>query len=101
LNLAKKAEDSSFDPQHLTHPAERALLSAIEERRERYHSLMEQARYEECCELAGEIIPLVESLFDSVMIMADDPLLRAARLGLLRECVTILGCLGDLSLLVD
>jgi len=35
------------------------------------------------------------------MIMVEDEQLRTARLGLLRDCVKTLGCLGDLTLLAQ
>ncbi|MBM4369645.1 MAG: hypothetical protein FJ102_25775 [Deltaproteobacteria bacterium] len=41
--------------------------------------------------------PLVDTYFDSVMVMADDPADRAARLGLLRVLVARFASLADFS----
>jgi len=55
--------------------------------------------FAEAYKLAGELVPLIEDLFQAVMIMVEDADLRVARLALLRQCVEMLGCLGDLSVL--
>lgn len=49
---------------------------------------------------AAKIVPHIEKLFDSVMIMVEEENLRRARLGLLGQCVEVLSCLGELSVLV-
>lgn len=99
FNLTKKEKPQGLDTRVLVDPTEIALAEAIGIRRERFDSLIAAANYELAYELASELVPLIESLFLAVMIMVEDAELRKARLALLGQCVEILGCLGDLSLL--
>jgi glycyl-tRNA synthetase beta chain len=99
LNLSKKAESQPLDPGVLVDPAEIALSEAISIRRERFDSLIQMGEYEKAYNVASELVPLIEALFLAVMIMVEDEKLKQARLALLSECVEILGCIGDLSLL--
>ena len=79
-------------------PAEIALSEGIGVRRERFDNLVGAGKYDGAYELAAELVPMVETLFQAVMIMVEDEALRLARLALLGQCVEMLGCLGDLSL---
>lgn len=99
LNLSKKAEPQPLDPKVLVDPAEIALSEAISIRRERFDNLVQMGEYEKAYNVANELVPLIEALFLAVMIMVDDEKLKQARLALLGECVEILGCIGELSLL--
>ena len=49
--------------------------------------------------LAEELVSHIEALFQAVMIMAEDEALKRNRLALLGQCVVMLGCLGDISVL--
>ncbi|NMA68454.1 MAG: glycine--tRNA ligase subunit beta, partial [Desulfitobacterium sp.] len=99
LNLSKKAESPKLNPQVLVEPQEKALAEALAQRKENHTNLIKEGKYLEAYELASQLIPLIEELFDAVMIMVDDEELKNARLALLSECVTVLGCIGELSLL--
>lgn len=99
LNLTKKEKPLFLDEKHLVDPAEIALAEAIGIRRERFDNLVSAGHYEQAYSLASELIPLIEQLFLAVMIMVDDAELKNARLALLGQCVELLGCLGDLSVL--
>lgn len=99
LNLSKKAEPQPLDPKVLVDPAEIALSEAISLRRERFDHLIAMGEYEKAYHLASELVPLIEALFAAVMIMVEDEKLKQARLALLSECVEILGCIGELSIL--
>ncbi|WP_206812050.1 glycine--tRNA ligase subunit beta [Paradesulfitobacterium ferrireducens] len=98
-NLSKKAELKGFDEKVLEDPAEIKLAEELFLRRERFDNLLEAAEYEQAYKVAAELVPSIEKLFLAVMIMVEDENLRAARLALLGQCVEMLGCLGDLSLL--
>lgn len=99
MNLSKKAEPQSLDTLVLVDPAEIALSEAISLRRERFDNLVQMGEYEKAYNVANELVPLIEALFVAVMIMVEDENLKQARLALLGECVEILGCVGELSLL--
>lgn len=99
MNLSKKAEPQPLDTKVLVDPAEIALSEAISLRRERFDNLVQMGEYEKAYNVANELVPLIEALFIAVMIMVEDENLKQARLALLGECVEILGCIGELSLL--
>lgn len=99
LNLSKKADPQPLDTQVLIDPAEIALSEAIALRRERFDSLVTMGEYEKAYNVALELVPMIEALFEAVMIMVEDEKLKQARLALLSECVEILGCIGELSIL--
>lgn len=99
LNLSKKAETQALNPKDLVDPAEIALAEAISLREERFDNLVTMGEYSQAYHVASELVPFIENLFQAVMIMVEDEKLKQARLALLSECVEMLGCLGDLSLL--
>lgn len=69
---------AGFDPELLTEPAERALITAVAETGTETAS--DVGTY------AGRSVVLVDPVnrfFDDILVMAEDPALRAARLGLL------------------
>ncbi|CAA7603463.1 glycine-tRNA ligase [Acididesulfobacillus acetoxydans] len=101
LNLSKKEKPQVADAKRLVDPSEIALSEGIGVRRERFDNLVEAEKYGAAYELAAELVPMIEALFDAVMIMAEDEDLRKARLALLGQCVEMLGCLGDLSRLTE
>lgn len=99
LNLSKKAETQVLNPKDLVDPSEIALSEAISLRKERFDNLVIMGEYDKSYHVASELVPFIEDLFQAVMIMVEDEKLKQARLALLSECVEMLGCLGDLSLL--
>ncbi|MFZ3130071.1 MAG: glycine--tRNA ligase subunit beta [Desulfosporosinus sp.] len=99
FNLTKKEPPQALNPSLLAEATEIALANGISLRRERFNRTISMGDFAEGYKLAGELVPLIEALFQAVMIMAEDADLRAARLALLRQCVEMLGCLGDLGVL--
>ncbi len=99
-NLIKKQPPQALNTKVLVDPAEIALAEAIALRRERFDSLVAGGDFAGAHRVAAEIVPLIEKLFAAVMIMVEEEALKKARLALLGQCVEMLGCLGDLSLLV-
>jgi glycyl-tRNA synthetase beta chain len=93
-NILRKAADpipDMPDGQRIEHDAERALLHVIIGARVRVPKLCEARMYEQALtELAGFEQPLA-AFFEGVMVMADDAVLRANRLALLKAA-------GDLCL---
>lgn len=99
LNLSKKAAPQALNTKDLVDPAEIALAEAITLRKERFDNLVMMGDYDQAYQIASELVPFIEKLFEAVMIMVEDEKLKQARLALLSECVEMLGCLGDLSAL--
>jgi len=99
VNLSKKAEDAKWNAEDLVDASEKDLAKALADKSPKVFAACQQLAFAEAYAVASELVPFIEKLFDSVMIMVEDEKLRTARLGLLRDCVQTLGCLGDLTLL--
>jgi len=99
VNLSKKADGADWQPADLQDSTEKELAEMLEAKTPLIRAAVDATDYSRAYALAGELVPLIEKLFDSVMIMVEDKKLRQARLGLLQKCVQALGCLGDLTLL--
>jgi glycyl-tRNA synthetase len=67
----------SYDPQSLTEPAEIRLHEAVSRVR-----LREDATLRDLVAAAGDLPDAVDAFFDDVLVMADDPGVRARRLAL-------------------
>ncbi|NLP43602.1 MAG: glycine--tRNA ligase subunit beta [Peptococcaceae bacterium] len=99
VNLSKKTENAKWNAEDLVDDSEKVLANALAEKSQEVTEACQRLAFSEAYAIASELIPLIERLFDSVMIMVEDEKLRIARLGLLRDCVKTLGFLGDLTLL--
>lgn len=99
LNLTKKESPQVLNPALLVDATEIALENAIALRRARFDQTLERGNYVMAYSLAEELVPHIEALFQAVMIMVEDEALKRNRLALLGECVEMLGCLGNLSVL--
>ncbi|AFM42858.1 glycyl-tRNA synthetase beta chain [Desulfosporosinus acidiphilus SJ4] len=99
FNLTKKEPEQVLKANLLVDETELALEKGIALRRERFAQVLAEGVFEEAYQLAGELVPLIEGLFQAVMIMVEDVDLKNNRLALLGECVKMLGCLGELSIL--
>ena len=99
LNLTKKETPQVLDPSLLVDATEIALENAISLRIERFEQTLASGNYMMAYSLAEELVSHIEALFQAVMIMAEDEALKRNRLALLGQCVVMLGCLGDISVL--
>ncbi|HBV86107.1 MAG TPA: glycine--tRNA ligase subunit beta [Desulfosporosinus sp.] len=98
-NLTKKEPNLELNPALLVDATEIALAEGISSRRQRFEEMIGAGNYEAAYDLAWELVPQIEALFQAVMIMVEDEGLKRARLALLSQCVKMLGCLGELSVL--
>ena len=71
---------AAYDPAQLKEPAEVALHEAVQSVRSELDDRADLTRF---TAVAGRLTAPVHAFFDDVLVMADDPALRAARLGLL------------------
>ena len=78
----------------LTEPSEQALAAALAELGPRIAAAADPTA---ALAVAAELAPAVDALFDDVMVLADDPAVRANRVRLLQDVVAAHRPLGDLT----
>lgn len=99
-NILRKAEQdipARVDPSLLQHSAERRLATELEGLREEVEGLLAARRYEAALRRLATLRPHVDAFFDGVMVMADNPAVRANRLALLAALERLFGETADLS----
>jgi glycyl-tRNA synthetase beta chain len=109
-NIVRQAEEkgevfssSSKDGRffiELVQPEEKALISAFEEVARKVNDLRAKRDYRAALETVATLRPAVDTFFDKVMVMAPDPKLRAARLGMIRQVREGLAGIADFSEIV-
>ena len=85
-NILKKSGGQAnprVDPRLLSDPAERQLAAALDELRVEIEGTIAGRRYGDAMKRLATLRPVVDAFFDRVMVMADDPAIRANRLALL------------------
>ncbi|MBE0618565.1 MAG: glycine--tRNA ligase subunit beta, partial [Proteobacteria bacterium] len=82
-NILKGQEAGRIDPALLREDAERGLWEAYGRVREAMESAVARRAYDEFLDRAAELKAAVDAFFDAVMVMAEDPAVRANRLALL------------------
>ena len=101
-NIAKNLDPSTKDlGGRLTEPAEKALDAEVDRLQPLIESTVSSgAGYRQAFGEAAKAGPAVAKFFDDVMVMADDPKLRDARLRLLRRLEGLILRLADVSEIV-
>jgi glycyl-tRNA synthetase len=79
-------------PEALTEPAEQALYAAYQQA-----AGQPVGTVDEFFAVLLPMIPAISAFFESVMVMADDPVRRANRLGLLQRLAALAAGLADFS----
>jgi glycyl-tRNA synthetase beta chain len=103
VNLDAGAErgDAGADRAALTEPAETALLAEIDERQPAIDAAVRAGQgYRQAFAEAAKLGPAVAKFFDDVLVMADDPRLRHARLRLMKRLESLILQLADVSEIV-
>jgi glycyl-tRNA synthetase beta chain len=103
-NILKKAEGEvlpTIDAGLLKEPAEAALAAALAEVGPAADRLFELHDYEAALKALAALRTPVDAFFDGVMVNADDPALRANRLGLLASLHVAMNRVADLSRLAS
>ncbi len=100
--LAKQTDTAALqlDPALLREAAEKTLAAAVADKAAGVAPLFAGARYTEALESLAELREPVDRFFDEVMVMAEDPALRANRLALLHQLRQLFLEVADISLLV-
>ena len=104
-NIARELKDGSSSDEPfetvLTEPAERALLDELESRRSTIDRAVETGTgFREAFAEAAKIGPAVDCFFNEVFVMAEDPVLRKARLRLMQQVEQVILQLADVSEIV-
>ena len=101
--LRKQGDDAVLDgawkEELLAEPQDKDLARALIELADRFEALWREDRFDELLTLMDDVRPTVDAFFDGVMVMAEDPALRANRLNLLKALLDRMGRLADFSAL--
>ncbi len=104
-NILKKAEGdvphrhapASVDPALLVEPAERALAEAVEAAYAETGHALAHGDYVDALAHLARLRPQVDAFFDTVMVNAEDPAVRANRLALLQRLADRLGSVAAIE----
>lgn len=103
-NILKKVEgtvDASINESLLQEAAEKSLASALATIKPKADSLFESGDYTGSLQALAALKAPVDDFFDNVMVNADDPALKANRLGLLATLQLAMNRVADLSKLAS
>lgn len=95
----EEARQNAVSAELLSEPAEKQLLSRLQQQSEAVAPLFEAGNYREGLTRLAGLRDDVDRFFDEVMVMVDDPSLRANRLRLLRDLRELFLQAADISLL--
>ncbi|WP_310447982.1 glycine--tRNA ligase subunit beta [Thiobacillus sp.] len=99
-NILKKVEGgipTAIDPARFVEPAEMALADALEQIKPQADAAFEAGDYTGSLTALAALKAPVDAFFDSVMVNADDPALKANRLALLNQLHQTMNRVADLS----
>jgi glycyl-tRNA synthetase beta chain len=99
-NILKKADGEvgeSADPARFIDEAEKALFNALAEIAPQADAAFESGDYTASLQKLAALKTPVDAFFDTVMVNADDPALRANRLALLNQLHQTMNRVADLS----
>jgi len=97
-NIQEKAPAAAgalVDPARLTEPAERALLAELERVEGEAAEARARRDYPAILRAVATLKPAVDAFFEGVMVMAEDPAVRANRLALMRRVASLFTDLAD------
>ena len=98
-NILKKSDSalSVVDPALFIEPAEKALAMVVEKVRPDIQSRFSARDYAGTLKVLAQTREPVDLFFNEVMVMAEDPVLRANRISLLRELHGLMNQVADIS----
>lgn len=102
-NLLKRAENglSEVDIGKLTEPAEKALADTIARLKPQAQAQLASGDFTASLATMAQARDSVDAFFNDVMVMADDPGIRANRLALLNELHQVMNQVADISRLAQ
>ncbi len=106
-NILRQASETSrevaarVDASVLVDDAEKELAAQVPRTAEQVESLRAARRYEEALLEVAKLRPAIDKFFDKVMVMVDDPRVRANRLALLQTLLKEFSTIADFSEIVS
>ena len=97
MNITTDREGETVDPALFREPAERALHEAAGVFRRQLEENLPAHRIRESFEAMLPVSDVLENFFIDVLVMADDPAIRANRIALLKDLGREFLALADLS----
>lgn len=101
-NILRKIEggvSDVIDPAALVEPAEERLAEALQGAEAASHAALAQRDYVTALKHLAQLREPIDTFFDALMVMADDPRVRANRLALLKRIADRFLSVADISLL--
>jgi len=95
LNISKDHSNDTFDRAVLVETAEHALADAADGAAAAVDTAVLTLDFDAALAQAVGLKPAIDAFFDAVMVNADDPALRAARLGLVRRVANLFLAVAD------
>jgi glycyl-tRNA synthetase beta chain len=98
-NILRKAEGTLPEPEFalLQEPAEKALFAAVTGLAPKVGALVADEAYADALKLLAGVRQAVDTFFDEVMVMAEEPVTRRNRLGLLAKLNDLMNAVADIS----
>ena len=96
-SILKGQSPGKVDPKAFTESAEEALHSAVTKVKNQVAEAVEARDFARAFGVLQDLRPVVDRFFDDVMVMADDPKVRANRVALVGATHRIFAPLADLS----
>ncbi len=96
-NIQEKAPagGAGLEAARLIEPAELALLAELERVEREAAALRSRREYPAILRAVATLKPAIDAFFDGVMVMAEDPALRANRLALMRRVAALFADIAD------
>ena len=98
--LAQKSESDTIKEELLKEEAEINLYAKFKETKQRVSELLKDKKYSEALDSFASLRPSIDAMFDSVMVMDKDELIKNNRLGMLRQIYDTMLSICDLSKIV-
>lgn len=98
-NIISGNRETSVDPSLFVEDAEKELFNCLTEVTAKVEPLVDSRQYSRALTSMLDMKEPVDRFFDEVMVMADDPTVRANRLNLLSSLETLVCRIGDISLM--
>ena len=94
-NIIKEPETAPVDRSLLGNPAERLLFDGLEKTEEAVNSLLFRSDFAGALESMAQLKPMIDSFFDSVLVMDKDESIRRNRLALLTRTRGLFALVAD------
>lgn len=99
-NITAGQESAAVDPRHLQEPAEKRLNELAGVVAEQIDEMVAERQYRSALESFAGLAPELETFFNEVMVMVDDPALKKNRIALLRRIGGVAMKIADVTKIV-